>query len=69
LKGIQVPTLIVNAINDPLLGKECYPTEFAQSSTKIFLEMPKRGGHTGFTIRGSEFNYAEKRLLEFLTQV
>ena len=69
LKGIQVPTLILNAINDPLLGKECYPTEFAQSSTKIFLEMPKRGGHTGFTILGSEFNYAEKRLLEFLTQV
>ena len=69
LKGIRVPTLILNAINDPLLGKECYPTEFAQSSTKIFLEMPKRGGHTGFTILGSEFNYAEKRLLEFLTQV
>ena len=69
LKGIQIPTLILNAINDPLLGKECYPTEFAQSSTKIFLEMPKRGGHTGFTILGLEFNYAEKRLLEFLTQV
>ena len=69
LKGIRVPTLILNAINDPLLGKECYPTEFAQSSTKIFLEMPKRGGHTGFTILDSEFNYAEKRLLEFLTQV
>jgi hypothetical protein len=31
--------------------------------------MPKRGGHTGFTILGSEFNYVEKRLLEFLTQV
>jgi hypothetical protein len=30
--------------------------------------MPKRGGHTGFTIPNSEFNYAEYRLLEFLTQ-
>lgn len=69
LKGIQVPTLILNAINDPLLGEECYPTELAQSSTKIFLEISKRGGHTGFIILGSEFNYAEKRLLEFLTQV
>jgi predicted alpha/beta-fold hydrolase len=68
LKDIQVSTLILNAANDPLLGKECYPIEFAQGSTHIFLEMPKRGGHTGFTIPGSEFNYAEYRLLEFLTQ-
>jgi len=68
LQDIRVPTLILNAANDPLLGKECYPSEFAQSSKLIFLEIPKRGGHTGFTIRDSEFNYAEKRLLEFLTQ-
>jgi predicted alpha/beta-fold hydrolase len=68
LKNIRISTLILNAANDPLLGKECYPIEFAQGSAKIFLEMPKRGGHTGFTIPGSEFNYAEYRLLEFLTQ-
>lgn len=68
LIGIRVPTLILNALNDPLLGQECYPVAFAQGSSEIFLEMPKRGGHTGFTIPGSEFNYAEYRLLEFLTQ-
>ena len=68
LKGICVPTLILNAVNDPLLGKECYPIAFAEGSSDIFLEMPKRGGHTGFTIPNSEFNYAEYRLLEFLTQ-
>ena len=68
LQAIQVPTLILNAANDPLLGQECYPISFAQGSSKIFLEVPKRGGHTGFTLPGSEFNYAEYRLLEFLTQ-
>lgn len=68
LKNIQVPTLILNAANDPLLGTECYPKEFAKGSSEIFLEIPNRGGHTGFTIQGSEFNYAEYRLLEFLTQ-
>lgn len=68
LKNIQVPTLILNAANDPLLGTECYPKEFAKGSSEIFLEIPNRGGHTGFTIPGSEFNYAEYRLLEFLTQ-
>lgn len=68
LNGIHVPTLILNALNDPLLGVECYPKAFAQRSSVIFLEMPKRGGHTGFTIPNSEFNYAECRLFEFLTQ-
>ena len=68
LKDIRVPTFILNAANDPLLGKECYPIEFANGSSELFLEIPNRGGHTGFTIPGSEFNYAEYRLLEFLTQ-
>ena len=68
LRDIQIPTLILNAANDPLLGPECYPKEIAKGSSVIFLEIPNRGGHTGFTIPGSEFNYAEYRLLEFLTQ-
>jgi predicted alpha/beta-fold hydrolase len=68
LQSIKVPTLILNAANDPLLGKECYPRAIAQESSIIFLEIPRRGGHTGFTLPRSEFNYAEYRLLDFLTQ-
>jgi predicted alpha/beta-fold hydrolase len=68
IQNIGIPTLILNAKNDPLLGEECYPVAFSKSSESIFLEMPTRGGHTGFTISNSEFNYAEYRLLEFLTQ-
>jgi len=68
IQDIGIPTLILNAKNDPLLGEECYPVAFAKSSESIFLEMPTRGGHTGFTISNSEFNYSEYRLLEFLTQ-
>lgn len=68
IQDIGIPTLILNAKNDPLLGEECYPTEFAMNSTAIFLEVPKRGGHTGFTIPGSEFTYAEQRVFEFLIQ-
>lgn len=68
IQDIGIPTLILNAKNDPLLGEECYPVAFAKSSELLFLEMPERGGHTGFTIPSSEFNYAEYRLLEFLTQ-
>lgn len=59
LQDIRLPTLILNAKNDPLLGKECYPTDFTQASSSILLEVPKRGGNMGFTIPGSEFTYAE----------
>jgi uncharacterized protein len=67
MPNIQVPTLIINALNDPLLGNECYPIQLAEKHDLIHLEMPKRGGHTGFTLFGQEFTWAEKRFLEFLT--
>ncbi len=66
MKKISIPTLILNAKNDPLLGPECYPIELAENKPEINLEMPERGGHTGFALKGNEFNWAEYRLLEFL---
>ena len=63
---IAVPTLIINALNDPLLGEACYPVKLAESKSEILLEMPKRGGHTGFLLKNLEFTWAEKRFLEFL---
>jgi uncharacterized protein len=63
---IEIPTLIINAKNDPLLGAECYPIKLAESKSKLILEMPNRGGHTGFLRRGEEFTWAEVRLFQFL---
>lgn len=65
---IGIPTLIINALNDPLLGSECYPVKLAESKSEIILEMPKRGGHTGFMVSGQEFTWAEYRFLYFLTK-
>jgi uncharacterized protein len=62
---IEIPTLIVNALNDPLLGPECYPHQLAESKAEIILEMPKRGGHTGFSVKNQEFTWAEYRFLNF----
>jgi hypothetical protein len=59
--------LIINALNDPLLGPECYPVQLAESKSEIILEMPKRGGHTGFVVGKQEFTWAEYRFLDFLT--
>lgn len=66
MEDISIPTLIINAKNDPLLGPECYPIKLAEKKPEIYLEMPERGGHTGFLLKGSEFTWAELRLLEFL---
>lgn len=65
---IGIPTLIVNALNDPLLGPACYPIKLAESKSEIILEMPKRGGHTGFMLNSQEFTWAEYRFLDFLTK-
>lgn len=67
ISQISIPTLIINALNDPLLGPECYPRQLAEKKAELFLEMPHRGGHTGFLIPKNEFLYVEYRLLEFLT--
>jgi uncharacterized protein len=63
---IEIPILIINAINDPLLGAECYPIQLAESKPELILEMPKRGGHTGFMRKGEEFTWTELRFFQFL---
>ena len=48
LAGINIPTLLINAQNDPFLGEACYPLEEARNNPYLFFEMPKSGGHVGF---------------------
>lgn len=67
LSRIKVPTLILNAKDDPFLGEKCFPTSEADNNPNIFLETPKSGGHVGF-IQLSDTNefWSEKRAAEFL---
>jgi len=48
LSDINIPTLLINAQNDPFLGEACYPVEEAKNNSYLYLEMPKSGGHVGF---------------------
>lgn len=67
--GIRVPTLLVNALNDPILTPECMPADIAADHPFFHLEMPETGGHCGFQQRrGDEFGWAERRALEFIEQ-
>lgn len=65
MPGIVVPTLLLNAQNDPLLSPECSPVYLAESHSHIFLETPRAGGHVGFALPRDLHTYAERRALAF----
>lgn len=65
LHNIEVPTLIVNAKNDPILGKDCYPLREARKNKNLFLEIPESGGHIGF-ISFKDYYWSEWRANQFI---
>jgi predicted alpha/beta-fold hydrolase len=68
LQNIRVPTLIVNAENDPFLPPTCFPRDAAANSQFVFLETPREGGHVGFPEGTPDGDYySERRAIEFLT--
>jgi predicted alpha/beta-fold hydrolase len=70
LEQITIPTLIINAADDPILGPECYPYQEARRNEFIHLEVPARGGHVGFMHRPNQMEYwHETKTVEFLTQI
>jgi len=48
LPSIAVPTLLVNAANDPFLSESCYPETIAARHAALTLSTPRYGGHVGF---------------------
>ena len=68
LSNIKIPVLIVNAQNDPMLGDKCYPENIAKQSEYVHLEIPKVGGHVGFTLSPKDFSWMEYRAEEFILQ-
>jgi predicted alpha/beta-fold hydrolase len=48
LPAIRIPTLLVNALNDPFLSPACFPQRMANQLSFLHLETPAHGGHVGF---------------------
>jgi uncharacterized protein len=68
IQSIEIPTLIVNALNDPFLPDECYPVEIAKSHPNVYLETPSRGGHVGFSLYRTAESWMERRAYEFVCE-
>jgi predicted alpha/beta-fold hydrolase len=67
LSAIEVPTLILNAADDPFLSPDCYPRAAAEANRHLCLEIPRTGGHVGFVMRGGRNEYfSETRTAAFL---
>lgn len=65
LGAIQVPTLLLNAANDPFLPAAALPRREALS-TAVMLEVPPHGGHVGF-VHGAlpgRIDWMPQRLLD-----
>jgi predicted alpha/beta-fold hydrolase len=69
LKGIEVPTLLLNARNDPFLPHFALPNH-GEVSNSIELDYPSAGGHVGFvsgSFPGSR-EWLPRRALEFFLE-
>lgn len=49
---IQIPCLLINALDDTFLSPACFPYELAEQSRLFHLLTPKYGGHCGFYTPG-----------------
>ena len=64
---IKIPTLIVNARNDPFIADGCYPVNETSDSKCVYLETPRSGGHVGFMqFKRDKSYWSEERTIEFL---
>lgn len=64
---IAVPTLLLNATDDPFLSPDCFPSDIAAAHPFLHLQMPRYGGHVGFVRHAHDGLYhSELRACEFL---
>ncbi len=67
LRHIAVPTLVLNARNDPFLPESALATTW-QVSEPVTLEYPAEGGHVGFVDRRLGTSWLPRRLMAFFEQ-
>ncbi len=68
LDSIKLPTLLVNAKDDPFLSASCYPVNIAADNPFLYFESPAHGGHVGFVPRRGKAYWSESRLVSFFSE-
>jgi predicted alpha/beta-fold hydrolase len=70
LEHIRVPTLVLNARNDPFLPERALLAAARKAAPCVVLEFPRTGGHAGFLVGPFPGKHAwlAQHLFEFLIQ-
>jgi uncharacterized protein len=70
LEHIRMPTLVLNARNDPFLPEQALLAAAQKAAPCVVLEFPRSGGHAGFLVAPfpGRHTWLPRRLFEFLTQ-
>lgn len=66
LNKIAIPTLIVQAKNDPFLAPSCFDLGEAKINRQIKLLLTSQGGHVGFSQKDLELSFFEQEALTFI---
>ncbi|MEM0519122.1 YheT family hydrolase [Aequorivita flava] len=69
IDGIKTPVLVMNAWDDPILGKDDHPIALAEHHKYLFLETPHHGGHCAFPLKISKHPYSVVRAFEFFEEI
>jgi uncharacterized protein len=69
LKNIKIPTLIIQAKNDPFLSPECLDLGDAESNEHVKLQLLEYGGHVGFMLPNSTETWVEQRVVDLLNEI
>lgn len=67
LPHIRLPTLLVNAVDDPFIGAPSLPFAVARQHLFLHFESPRHGGHLGF-LRARGGSWMNDRLVAFLAE-
>ena len=70
LRGVDRPTLIINARDDPFMTPNMLPSSDVLSD-QVTLEVSEQGGHVGFIAGGTPWRpvyYLPTRIIEFLDE-
>jgi len=69
IDSIKIPTLVVNAANDPFLSPSCLDGTKFEPLENVYFEMPKKGGHVGFSDYSNSGSYwSDRRAFDFISE-
>lgn len=69
LRGLRVPTLLIQAKDDTFVPFAVYESEAVRNNPYVQLVAPEHGGHLGFIARGPQRFWADQTIMEWIAGV